>query len=71
MIGLQALSEFAELIYSPDIDFTVQLTSSADPSFSETVNVNQQNAMVLQLVEVTIRVMCLDLENLCFELARN
>jgi len=52
VIGLQALSEFAELIYSPDIDFTVQLTSSADPSFSETVNVNQQNAMVLQLVEI-------------------
>ena len=52
MIGLQALSEFAELIYSPDIDFTVQLTSSVDPNFKKTITVNQQNSMVLQLVEV-------------------
>ena len=51
-MGLQALAEFAELIYSPDIDFTVTLTSSVDPAFSETINVNQQNSMVLQLVEV-------------------
>lgn len=51
-MGLQALAEFAELIYSPDIDFTVKLTSSADPTFSETINVNHQNSMVLQLVEV-------------------
>ena len=52
MIGLQALSEFAELIYTPDIDFTVQLSSSVDPNFKKTVTVNQQNSMVLQLVEV-------------------
>lgn len=52
MIGLQALSEFAELIYTPDIDFTVQLTSSVDPNFKKTITVNQQNSMVLQLVEV-------------------
>ena len=54
-MGLQALAEFAELIYSPDIDFTVKLTSSADPTFSETINVNHQNSMVLQLVEVIKR----------------
>ena len=52
MIGLQALSEFAELIYTPDIDFTVQLTSSVDSNFKKTVTVNQQNSVVLQLVEV-------------------
>ncbi|XP_073231989.1 CD109 antigen-like [Porites lutea] len=52
VMGLQALAEFAELIYSPDIDFTVTLSSSADPAFSETINVNQQNSMVLQLVEI-------------------
>lgn len=52
VVGLQALSEFAELIYSPDIDFTVQLTSSADSNFRKTMTVNQQNSMVLQLVEV-------------------
>lgn len=52
VIGLQALSEFAELIYTPDIDFTVQLMSSVDPNFRKTVTVNQQNSMVLQLVEV-------------------
>jgi len=52
VIGLQALSEFAELIYTPDIDFTVQLTSSVDTNFGKTVTVNQQNSMVLQLVEV-------------------
>ena len=56
VIGLQALSEFAELIYTSDTDFTVQLTSSADPSFSQTIKVNQQNSMVLQLVEVTSHV---------------
>ena len=54
MIGLQALSEFAELIYSPDVDFTVQLTSSVDPNFQKTITVNQQNSMVLRLVEVII-----------------
>ena len=53
MIGLQALSEFAELIYTPDIDFTVRLSLIGDPFFSKTVTVNQQNSMVLQLVEVT------------------
>ena len=53
MIGLQALSEFAELIYAPDIDFTVRLSLTGDPLFSKTVTVNQQNSMVLQLVEVT------------------
>lgn len=52
VIGLQALSEFAELIYTPDIDFTVQLMSSVDPNFRKTVTVNQQNSMVLQLVEI-------------------
>lgn len=52
VIGLQALSEFAELVYTPDIDFTVQLTSSADPSFSRIIKVDHQNSMVLQLVEV-------------------
>lgn len=52
MIGLQALSEFAELIYTPDIDFTVRLTLSADSNFQKTITVNQQNSMVLQLVEV-------------------
>ena len=52
MIGLQALSEFAELIYTLDVDFTVQLASSVDPNFKKTVTVNQQNSMVLQLVEV-------------------
>lgn len=52
VIGLQALSEFAELIYSPDIDFTVELTSTVDPNFRKTISVNQQNSMVLQLVEV-------------------
>lgn len=52
VIGLQALSEFAELIYTPDVDFTLQLTVSADPTFSRTITVNQQNSMVLQLVEL-------------------
>ena len=52
MIGLQALSEFAELIYTPNVDFSVQMTSSADSNFKKTVTVNQQNSMVLQLVEV-------------------
>lgn len=52
VIGLQALSEFAELIYTPDVDFTVQLTLSADPNFKKTISVNRQNSMVLQLVEV-------------------
>lgn len=52
VIGLQALSEFAELVYTPDIDFTVQLTSSADPSFSRIIKVDHQNSMVLQLVEL-------------------
>lgn len=52
VIGLQALSEFAELIYTPDIDITVQLTSSVDPNFRKTITVNQENSMVLQLVEV-------------------
>ena len=52
MIGLQALSEFAAGIYSSDIDFSVQLTSSVDPSFAKTIAVDQQTAMVLQQVEV-------------------
>lgn len=52
VIGLQALSEFAELIYAPDIDFTVRLSLTGDPFFSKTVTVNQQNSMVLQLVEI-------------------
>ena len=56
VIGLQALSEFAELIYTPDVDFTLQLTVSADPTFSRTITVNQQNSMVLQLVEVITHV---------------
>lgn len=53
MIGLQALSEFAGLIYTADIDFTVQLSLTADPFFSKTITVNQQSSMVLHLVEVT------------------
>lgn len=52
VIGLQALSEFAELIYTPDIDFTVRLSLSGDPFFSKTVTVNQQNSMVLHLEEI-------------------
>ncbi|KAJ7374578.1 hypothetical protein OS493_004916 [Desmophyllum pertusum] len=52
VIGLQALSEFAELIYTPDIDFTVELTSTVDPNFRKTITVNQQNSLVLQLVEI-------------------
>ncbi|XP_078364931.1 CD109 antigen-like isoform X2 [Oculina patagonica] len=52
VVGLQALSEFAELIYTPDIDFTVQLSSSADSNFRKIMTVNQQNSMVLQLVEI-------------------
>ena len=54
MIGLQALAEFAELIYSPDVAFTLQLTASADPTFSRTITVSQQNSMVLHLVEVIV-----------------
>ena len=53
MIGLQALSEFAGLMYTADIDFTVQLSLTADPFFSKTITVNQQSSMVLHLVEVT------------------
>ena len=54
VIGLQALSEFAELIYTPDIDFTVELTSTVDPNFRKTITVNQQNSLVLHLVEVIL-----------------
>lgn len=52
VIGLQALAEFAEMIYTPDVAFTLQLTASADPTFSRTITVNQQNSMVLQLIEL-------------------
>lgn len=52
VIGLQALAEFAEMIYTPDVAFTLQLTASADPTFSRTITVNKQNSMVLQLIEL-------------------
>ena len=54
MIGLQALAEFAEMIYTPDVAFTLQLTASADPTFGRTITVNKQNSMVLQLIEVIV-----------------
>ena len=54
VIGLQALAEFAEMIYTPDVAFTLQLTASADPTFSRTITVNKQNSMVLQLIEVIV-----------------
>ncbi|XP_015780239.1 PREDICTED: CD109 antigen-like [Acropora digitifera] len=52
VIGLQALAEFAEMIYTPDVAFTLQLTASADPTFSRTITVNKLNSMVLQLIEL-------------------
>ena len=52
MIGLQALSEFAPLIFSPDINFTVNVKLSADPNFSKSFQVDRTNMVVLQRIEV-------------------
>nr|BAJ05272.1 CD109-like molecule [Diadumene lineata] len=50
VLGIQAMSEFAALIYSSSQAFEVQLSQSAVEGFSETIKVDASNAMVLQEV---------------------
>ena len=49
VIGLQALSEFAPLVFSTDIDFTVKISTG---DFSKSFNVDKNNMIILQRVEV-------------------
>ncbi len=54
MIGLQALSEFAPLVFSPDVSFTVNVKLSAEASYDKTFQVNKANIVVLQEEEVRL-----------------
>ncbi|KAK3746370.1 hypothetical protein QZH41_006300 [Actinostola sp. cb2023] len=53
VLGIQAMSEFAALIYSSSQNFQVKLSQSADKSFSKSFTVNTGNAMVLQQVLIS------------------
>ncbi|KAK3751287.1 hypothetical protein QZH41_012192, partial [Actinostola sp. cb2023] len=50
VLGIQAMSEFAALIYSPKLNFQLTLTHSAVTNFTKTLTVQDKNAMVLQQV---------------------
>ena len=52
MIGLQALSEFAPLVFSSDVHFTVDVRLSAEATYSKSFKVNKDNLIVLQEDEV-------------------
>lgn len=52
MIGLQALSEFAPLIFSPDLNFNVNVKLSSYPGFEKSFQVDKNNMIVLQKAEV-------------------
>jgi hypothetical protein len=52
VIGLQALSEFAPLVFSSDVSFTVNVKLSAEASYDKTFQVNKDNLVVLQEEEV-------------------
>ena len=49
MIGLQALSEFAPLVFSKDNKFEVKILTT---NFTQGFRVNEYNMLVLQRVEV-------------------
>ena len=52
VIGLQALSEFAPLIFSSDVSFTIDVGQSSDKSYKKTFKVDKDNMIVLQQQEV-------------------
>ena len=52
MIGLQALSQFAPLVFSSDVSFTLNVKLSAKASYDKTFQVNKNNLVVLQEEEV-------------------
>ena len=51
VIGLQALSEFATLVYSKDTDMQITVTGG---NYTQACNVTQQNALVLQSIPVIV-----------------
>ncbi|XP_019629167.1 PREDICTED: CD109 antigen-like isoform X3 [Branchiostoma belcheri] len=52
VVGLQALAYFAAAVRAGGLDMTVTITSSTDSTFSHTFTINDQNAIVLQQVEI-------------------
>ncbi|XP_070574483.1 CD109 antigen-like [Ptychodera flava] len=54
VIALEALSAFAILMSKGGKDFTVTVTTSAMPSYRTQLQVNAENAMVLQQVELPV-----------------
>ncbi|XP_035679836.1 CD109 antigen-like [Branchiostoma floridae] len=52
VVGLQALAYFAAGVRAGGLDMTVTITSDTDAAFSHTFTVNDQNAIVLQQVEI-------------------
>nr|AEG67300.1 alpha-2-macroglobulin [Branchiostoma belcheri tsingtauense] len=52
VVGLQALGYFAAAVRAGGLDMTVTITSDTDTDFSHTFTVNDQNAIVLQRVEI-------------------
>jgi hypothetical protein len=53
VVGIQALSQFASLIFSPDVSFTLNVKLSAEASYDKTFQVNKNNLVVLQEEEVS------------------
>ena len=64
MVALQALSEFATLVYSKDIDMRIDITTKKGmlPGPSQTIRLNPENHDVLQYRDVsailTLRKLC-------------
>ncbi|XP_066290647.1 CD109 antigen-like isoform X3 [Branchiostoma lanceolatum] len=52
VVGLEALGYFAAGVRAGGLDMTVTITSDTDADFSHTFTVNDQNAIVLQQVEI-------------------
>ncbi|XP_028411916.1 CD109 antigen-like isoform X2 [Dendronephthya gigantea] len=52
VIGLQALSVFAPLVFSSDVHFTVDVGLSAKAGYSKSFSVNKDNLIVLQEEEL-------------------
>ncbi|XP_035209021.1 ophiophagus venom factor-like [Stegodyphus dumicola] len=52
VIGLQALSEYAIRSQMPSINLVINVTSSNDKNFHQSLVINEDNAMILQTLEV-------------------